>query len=782
MIGLTRGTLQVQFEGSIQRIYNSIDPDQEGIKIISRPGTNIVNIQYELVQQEVELLEAQLRDSPFLRIIGNFPENKFHEELESDYDNGNGNGHSSSNGNGNGHSSSNGNGNGYSSSNGNGNGNGHSSSNGNGNGHSSSNGNGNGHSESNGENGYEEHFDPQYLEPQGNMYPQYPKGQQENIHHPPQKGYPYQDGHLQMGQGINKPEFYGQQPDYIGHHNLTMQKPLHSNPGMGFGQYENAPMTNNPRQPDMYEKPVQQPFKGQPGQPYQMMPPQNQKPQTQLGPQQHNVHQMGINQPNYPVQFQQGAPSQHHQPVQNQPVHQKKMPPGYEGQSLNPPIVPHQQARNVPVAQPIPKEKPIEDYRQPGFRQAPGQGQEFQGQQAFQPQRPGFNQMQPQEPQQYHSKGAKANINTPPSQYYGKGKPEYYKGGYQKPEPVPGQHMGQQQQGYYDAYGNFDPYYQQGPYYESSGKSQDFGGSAKGNVPKPPQQQQFVEQPPAQPYEKAKVDRKPKQPAATEPIIKKPVKTATNPVQHPPSAKEVNPQKKNQPYEDAPEKTAKSMPISEDIGQTISWLQAAASPNEKFIDDTVENINRKPGFNRAKKKKFDRDRKLGEYRATVQQQEAEQGQGGRKGSDSSSQKRSDGGEQEAGDVAKPRQIDPKKRPNLDFAVEIDEGESESHQGSEPDDQFRIGEEDEYNEEQELISDDDGEEEFDEDEREKLVPESKRQAADFQQQARIMDAAGKQSSASGAKQPSKKTGGYRQQGGQPVATGRYQDNRYQGEDE
>ena len=105
MIGISKGTLQVQVDGGVQRIYNLIDPEQEGIDIIARPGSNVINIKYELVQQEVELLEAQLRDSPFIRIVGNFPDHKIHEELESDYDNGNGNGHSSSNGNGNGHSS-----------------------------------------------------------------------------------------------------------------------------------------------------------------------------------------------------------------------------------------------------------------------------------------------------------------------------------------------------------------------------------------------------------------------------------------------------------------------------------------------------------------------------------------------------------------------------------------------------------------------------------------------------------------------------------------------------
>ena len=41
MIGRTRGTLQVQVEGGIQRIYNLIDPDQDGITIVSRPDSRL---------------------------------------------------------------------------------------------------------------------------------------------------------------------------------------------------------------------------------------------------------------------------------------------------------------------------------------------------------------------------------------------------------------------------------------------------------------------------------------------------------------------------------------------------------------------------------------------------------------------------------------------------------------------------------------------------------------------------------------------------------------------
>ena len=530
---------------------------------------NIVNIKYELIQQEVELLESQLRDSPFIRIVGNFPEHKIHEDLESDYDNGNGNGHSSSNGNGNG------------------------------NGYSSSNGNGNGHSEHNGENGYEEHFDPQYLNPHGNYqgYPQQPQvpQHQQKVYQPP-----FQEGHHQMGPTPHKGEYYGQQqPEYGGHQGAPAPKPHHGQTGMGYGNFDKPQMGGNTQQPELYEKPGQQ-FKGQQGQIYNVQPqpgmhhPTGQQPHG--GAQQHAYPTHGGPQ-TYPPGYPQGS-GQHHQPIQNQPPHPKKMQPAYEGQTLNPPLQQQPPTRPPgPMNPPHPKEKATEEFRQPGFRG--GQGQEFQGgQPGFQP-RPGYN--QPQEPQQYHSKGAKANINNPPSQYYGKGKPDYYKGGYQKPESQSSSRMGHQQ-GYYDQYGNYDPYYSTS-YFDSSAKSQEFGPSHGGSHQK--QSQHSEQNYPS--YDKpGKGERKPKQPAATEPTIKKNPKQ--QPAPQPP--KESNPPKKPPTYEEMmSDKTPKSLVrddrgliMSEEIGQTTtSWLQGAASPNEKFIDDTVENINRKPGFNRLKK-------------------------------------------------------------------------------------------------------------------------------------------------------------------------------------
>lgn len=621
----------------------------------------MVNIKYDLPQQEVELLESQLRDSQFIKILGNYPENKIHEELESDID-GNGNGHSSSNGNG--HSS--GNGNGHSSSNGNGdgNGNGHSSSNGN--------GNGNGHSEHNGDNGYEEHYEEPFVE-QGHHY----QGHQHGGQLQPQPGFPhYHDPHIQH-QGGQKGEFYGQHGGQHGGHqgHISMPK-THQGATMGTGHFEGQQMV----QPEQFEHPGQQ-FGNQPG-------------MHQGFPQQGGGH------PNYMAQFPQGGHPQHHQPQPIQPTHPKKIPPAYEGQTLNQPL--HQ---TVPPVRPGPKEKPPQNFRQQGY-----QGQEFQGAQGgYQPR------VQQPEPQQYHSKGAKANINNPPSQYYAKDKQDYYKGGYQKAD---------HKQDYYEPYDDYDPYYQGGQYYDPASKSQEFSHS----------QSKYSDQYTG--YDKQK-DRKPKQPAATEPTIKKPRQT------NPPQAKESGKKASTFVDEMSEGKTPKSM-VREDrgimsgeigVGQTTtSWLLGAASANEKFIDDTVENINRKPGFNRNKKKVFERDRKLEEYKRRVQ----EAGEPSRK--DSSEQPKSDGGQQQAGDAAKARTaVDPKKKPNLDFGLEIDEGESESHRGSDPEDNAQIGEEPEYQEEQDFISDgDDDDDDYHQDEGAELIPEAKRKALESQHEARVAE--------------------------------------------
>ena len=44
----------------------------------------------------------------------------------------------------------------------------------------------------------------------------------------------------------------------------------------------------------------------------------------------------------------------------------------------------------------------------------------------------------------------------------------------------------------------------------------------------------------------------------------------------------------------------------------------ASTPDVKFIDPTVENINRKPGFNRAKKRVYSRDKKMQEFKSRAQ--------------------------------------------------------------------------------------------------------------------------------------------------------------------
>lgn len=329
----------------------------------------------------------------------------------------------------------------------------------------------------------------------------------------------------------------------------------------------------------------------------------------------------------------------------------------------------------------------------------------------------------PQE-EAYQGNVGKPNVNNPPSQYYGKSKPEYQKGGY-------GGKGGVQQGCYQDSYGGYDP--QQAGYYESG--DQDYqpvqGGYSK-------QQQQYggvhgTET--AYAGYDAKKQEKKKLPPATDTTKKNYAKASganvgvTAPALSQKSQQQVNPKsKKSQPptFEEMNEAAMQGnrpgiVAMTQVSGdQTTSWLQSAASPNEKFIDDTVENINRKPGFNRLKKKYNVRAKKLEEYKVRISSQ-ADDGQAPaghdsqqRKSSDSSSKKNSDGGEQQAGDASKARNLDPKMKPHLDFGLEFDENDSEQPEYGNASESGNQGDyydmNDMHNEEQEFLSDDDGEEE------------------------------------------------------------------------
>lgn len=644
---------------------------------------NIVQVKYELVQQEVDLLISELRESPYVQNISNIPDRPVREELESDYDNGNGhsssngNGHSSSNGNGNGHSSSNGNGNGHSSSNGNGNGNGHSSSNGNGNG-----------------NGHEEHYDD-YSEEYGQQGQNVYGGYQPPIHQtiaPPQKGFPkFQGGQMGLAQG----DIYGQQQMNFPE-NTQKNQPKQTIPSTtaGMGGY------NQGLQMDMIQQPMHSGFQGQPHIGYKS---------PQGGHQVFNQPQPQIENPNYQkaaVNF----------PGQQQPMVQQPHPKHVHQieQSLNYPM------KSGPGSQPQSAIKPPKNYdtqlktggfaRKDEYVQGAFGGDHWPEEEAYQP------------------KAVKPNINKPPSQYYGKNKPDYYT------DPYVGK--GSRQAGYQEGFADYDQ--QQPGYYED--ESQEYVPVQSGGYSK--QQQQYSGSHGTgsaySGYDIKKQDKKKLAPA-TETTIKKHPKTGainmgvTAPALSQKSQQQVNPKTKKIISPTLEEMNEAALNQGNRPGivamtqvsgdQTTSWLQSAASPNEKFIDDTVENINRKPGFNRLKKKYHVREKKLQEFKARVmgggdQMYVVPQDDNGseRKSSGSSSKKNSDGGEQQAGETAKSRAVDPKKKPDLDFRLEVEDNDSErveygnnsqnvNDQDDEDDDM-----KEQLNEEQEFFSDNDGEEE------------------------------------------------------------------------
>lgn len=621
------------------------------------------------------------------------PDRPVREELESDYDNGNGhsssngNGHSSSNGNGNGHSSSNGNGNGHSSNNGNGNGNGHSSSNGNGNGHSSSNGNGNG-------NGHEEHYDD-YSEEHGQQGQNVYGGYQPPMHQtiaPPQKGFPkFQGGQM----GPAQVDMYGQQqmnfPENIQKHQPKQTMPT-TTAGIG-GYNQGLPL-------DMGQQQMHGGFQGQPQIGYKS---------TQGGHQGFNQPQPQIEIPHYQKGV--GNFSGQQQPIVQQPhpkhVHQVE-------QSLNYPM------KSGPGSQPQSAIKPSKNYdtqlKTGGFAR---KDEYVQGD--F-----GGDHWPEEEP--YQPKTVKPNINKPPSQYYGKNKPDYYT------DPYVGK--GSRQASYQEGFADYDQ--QQAGYYED--ESQEYVPVQSGGYSK--QQQQYSgSHGTGSAYSgyDIKYQDKKKLPPATETTIKKHTKAGptnmgvTAPALSQKSQQQVNPKTKKVMPPTLEEMNEAAMNQGNRPGivamtqvsgdQTTSWLQSAASPNEKFIDDTVENINRKPGFNRLKKKYHVREKKLQEYKARVRgdgdpMDVVNQDESGfeRKSSGSSSKRNSDGGELQAGETAKSRTVDPKKKPNLDFRLEAEDNNSEhleygntseniNAQDDEDDDM-----KEQLNEEQEFFSDDDGEEE------------------------------------------------------------------------
>lgn len=65
-------TLQVD---NINRLYHVLDPEQSGIQVSTTPGSDIVRIQYNMTYQDMTLLERNLKSAGnFIRFISNIPD------------------------------------------------------------------------------------------------------------------------------------------------------------------------------------------------------------------------------------------------------------------------------------------------------------------------------------------------------------------------------------------------------------------------------------------------------------------------------------------------------------------------------------------------------------------------------------------------------------------------------------------------------------------------------------------------------------------------------------
>lgn len=271
-------------------------------------------------------------------------------------------------------------------------------------------------------------------------------------------------------------------------------------------------------------------------------------------------------------------------------------------------------------------------------------------------------------PQQPNIAGGKPTLNNPPNQYYQKPRQEHYggKGPYQKPvlqtekTRQPGQAA--QFMGSQPSDGSFRDFPQQhnsgdsGSYYsshhQSSAQSIDYSGSQPSYKPVH-QQQSNLYTFPQQPFEQAQPvsSKKFGQPAK---VANQQVQLAqqqqsgtkkqsgqreaanlgnqtgyvppgqanaqqqgTNQAQSGPAKGSKDPRKPPNVFDDnimEVPRTISEQPktITDDQLGSSSWINPNV-PYEKFIDDTVENINRKPGFNRQKKKCQERKKKLEDY-------------------------------------------------------------------------------------------------------------------------------------------------------------------------
>ncbi len=275
------------------------------------------------------------------------------------------------------------------------------------------------------------------------------------------------------------------------------------------------------------------------------------------------------------------------------------------------------------------------------------------------------NQTYPINPQQNFSGGNKPTLNNPPNQYYQKPRQEYYggKGPYPKqgaqPEKFrqqgPGSHYTGGQQQREASFGEFPQQQHSGDsgsyyssQYQSSAQSIEYasgqqsyqsinqqGGynnpqqgpdQTKPNSKKYSQQIKPANQPVPVAQQQSGVK---KQPGARDIV-------ATNQASYTPSGpigvqhsgshqlqqqggkKEKDQRRsKNNQFDDNIMEVPRTISdqiktVTDDQLGSSSWINTNV-PYEKFIDDTVENVNRKPGFNRQKKKFSERQKKLEEY-------------------------------------------------------------------------------------------------------------------------------------------------------------------------
>lgn len=772
-----RGTITVKVEQNVERLYNYIDPEQDGLHIIITPGSDIVQIKYELLRQDMEILESNLKDAKFIKIISNVPEYQNNsssdaEQYEEDY----------------------------------------------------------------GKLQHQSYLGQQHpggfvgQNPGGyqNMNPYQPNNfgnqvyQQHQSQSQPQQQHQFptyhnrptqQTGLVQRTQQIQPPqqqiqdEYYGQIQDDYG--NDMQPAPLHQNQAQ---YYDKSPTSDNlylPNEDQYAPSPPnrpQQSFKGNPNlQPRQMpqmnMPPSkgahgNQYPpqmtshqpqpvhlnkniaQQQFDMSYDNVQPSPLNQQNLNPVHQQSQPAQHRYPAQHQNIganqgmpqnigsaaNQRKIStqhsqPSQIHENINPPI--HKEVQggrglgqsDVVRGQPHYYDQHDQSYednqniyqsmpnvRQPASSNQRGNWNNFYeiDPANFQPKGGrgggiGYNQPQPHN-QPSSSKGypQKSGGNYPKNDYYGGNKGSY---GQQKGGDRYGRGGRGGGDGYTDQYNEYDQYYygsqhydtsaneysQSGASYSHAGSQHQFGyqpphqtqhgNRASGSMVEPkrgPQQQhQQVYQAPdgsgkrgGRGGETKRVQDRTHTMSQQETGVGR-----VDPAKHAgkkdssmfdEKVLEVGGSNKDSKSKGSASVKQQAMPIPTDTYlPSTTAVPLPASPNERFIDDTVENINKKPGFNRSKKRNTQRAKKL-EVLEAKRQAEPE------------STKLQDGGEQmdEPKERTKKHEsekdiddgdaipFDPSKRPQLDFSPNLDDEEIHESEDGPIDEKQEIGEDSE----------------------------------------------------------------------------------------